>query len=82
MHNGAFSSLQSVLEFYEDISLQRQRNPAVPPEAHDPLARELTIRLRDIGPIISFLNALNAEDFDETVPETVPSGLPVGGNIE
>ncbi|MEM9525567.1 MAG: cytochrome c peroxidase [Bacteroidota bacterium] len=82
MHNGAFASLRSVLEFYEDIALRRQRNPAVPVTAHDPLASELTIRMRDIGPILSFLNALNADEFDKTIPESVPSGLPVGGNIE
>ncbi len=31
--------------------------------------------------IISFLNTLNDDDFDKTIPQKVPSGLAVGGNI-
>jgi cytochrome c peroxidase len=31
--------------------------------------------------LIAFLEALNDPDFDRTVPERVPSGLPVGGAL-
>ena len=32
--------------------------------------------------IIAFLGALNDDDFDKTIPASVPRGLPVGGLIE
>ena len=32
--------------------------------------------------IISFLNTLNDNSFDKTIPKNVPSGLEVGGDIE
>ena len=35
-----------------------------------------------IEAIIAFMNALNDDSFDKTIPDSVPSGLPVGGNIE
>jgi cytochrome c peroxidase len=31
--------------------------------------------------LIEFLIALSDDSFDRTIPERVPSGLPVGGNI-
>ena len=82
MHNGQLKTLQEVLEFYEDVSVGKVRDPAVSPDQYDPLLRDLTLRVRDMGPIISFLNTLNATDFDQSVPATVPSGLPVGGAIQ
>ena len=81
MHNGSLPTLMSVLEFYEDVAGGKQRNPHVPPGTLAPLARELTLRARDMRPIISFLNALNDDNFDRSEPDAVPSGLPVGGNI-
>jgi cytochrome c peroxidase len=32
--------------------------------------------------LIEFLIALSDGSFDRTIPERVPSGLPVGGNIQ
>ena len=81
MHNGTFPTLLKVLEFYEDLAMDKQRNPHVAPEAVDELARGSRLRVRDMRPIISFLNALNDEEFDRTVPAAVPSGLSVGGAI-
>ena len=81
MHNGSLKTLKSVLEFYEDISFKKVRNPAVPLEKLDPLVDELELSVKDIGPIVSFLNTLNDDDFDREIPDSVPSGLPVGGNI-
>ncbi len=81
MHNGSLKSLKSVLEFYEDISMGKTRNPAVPKEQFDPLVKELDLGVKDMGSIISFLNTLNDTDFDKDIPESVPSGLPVAGNI-
>lgn len=82
MHNGSFKDLQQVLEFYEDISFGRMRNPLVPKEKFDPLVRELELSVKDMSQIISFLNSLNDDSFDTNVPEKVPSGLSVAGDIE
>jgi len=82
MHNGTMPNLQRVLEFYEDISFGKPQNPAVSRQQFDPLVKELKLRVRDMAPIISFLNTLNDNDFDKTVPEAVPSGLSVGGDIQ
>ncbi|MEX0314862.1 MAG: cytochrome-c peroxidase [Allomuricauda sp.] len=81
MHNGNFMSLRRVLEFYEDISNNVQRNPNVNRSQFDPLVRELRLSIKEIAPIISFLNTLNDTEFDKSIPENVPSGLPVGGLI-
>lgn len=82
MHNGSLSTLKQVLEFYEDISNGKERNPLVPKEQYDPFVRELNLSVKDMSLIISFLNTLNDNGFSKDIPETVPSGLPVGGNIQ
>ncbi len=82
MHNGSLSSLQKVMEFYEDISFGKTRNPDVTKEKFDPLVMELNLSVKEMGPIISFLNTLNDDSFFKEIPESVPSGLPVGGNIQ
>lgn len=81
MHNGTLKSVKEILEFYEDISQGKSRNPNIPMKDIDPQARSLTIKVRDFGPITNFLLSLNDESFDKTVPESVPSGLEVGGKI-
>jgi len=81
MHSGKLPTLQSVLEFYEDLAGRTVANPHVKPEQLDPLIRDLRVNFRDISLIIDFLNTLNDDHFDRTVPERVPSGLRVGGNI-
>lgn len=82
MHNGSLKTLKRVLEFYEDISNGKERNPHVPKEKYDPFVRELQLSVKEMSLIISFLNTLNDDDFDKEIPEKVPSGLPVGGNID
>jgi len=82
MHNGAFQNLKQVLEFYEDISFGKTRNPSVSKEMFDPFVRELQLSVKDMSLIISFLNTLNDDNFDKEIPEKVPSGLPVGGDIQ
>ncbi len=81
MHNGSLPTLKRVLEFYEDISVGKSQHPSVADEELDPLVHELDIKVKDMSSIISFLNTLNDPEFDRTIPEKVPSGLPVGGNI-
>lgn len=81
MHNGSFYSLKRVLEFYEDIAGGKMNNPNVSREQMDPLVKAIELRVIEMAPIISFLNTLNDDKFDKTMPENVPSGLPVGGNL-
>lgn len=81
MHNGSLPTLKQVLEFYEDISNGKERNPSVPKEQYDPFVRELNLSVKEMSLINSFLNTLNDDGFSKDIPETVPSGLPVGGNI-
>jgi len=87
MHNGAFASLEQVLNFYQRVSRGGGRrggapglNAPVGREQIDPLARQLTLRggQRDI---IAFLRALDDPSFDRTIPDRVPSGLAVGGRL-
>lgn len=82
MHNGSLNSLQRVLEFYEDIANGKERNKNVTKDMFDPLVDELKLTVKEMSLIISFLNTLNDENFDKEPPKSVPSGLPVGGNIE
>ena len=82
MHNGTLPNLKMVLEFYEDLSFNKSRNTEVASNTIDTLAKNLTIKVKDMSSIISFLNTLNDNSFDKTIPKNVPSGLEVGGDIE
>jgi cytochrome c peroxidase len=94
MHNGVFTSLGEVLNFYRRISRgggrgggrnrggfgQRSLNPNGAPAGLDPLLRQLNMR-RGQREIIAFLEALEDPGFDKTIPARVPSGLQVGGRL-
>lgn len=87
MHNGAFTSLNQVVNFYQRISGRGGRggrgtalNDNVSRNQIDPLARQLRMRGRGQNDIVAFLDALNDDGFDRTIPARVPSGLTVGGN--
>ncbi len=81
MHNGSLPNLKRVLEFYQDISMGKERNEAIPPAHFDPLIKDLKLSVKDMAPIISFFNTLKDSNFDQTEPDSVPSGLAVGGDI-
>jgi cytochrome c peroxidase len=81
-HNGMFRTLVDVVGFYEDTRGGRARNPNVSSEELDPLVRELGEVEADDVELIEFLRALSDDSFDRTIPERVPSGLPVGGKIQ
>jgi len=81
MHNGSMQTLQKVLEFYEDIASGNSKNPNVSNHQLDSLVKKINIKVKDMAPIISFLNTLNETDFDKEVVDEVPSGLQVGGAI-
>ncbi len=91
MHNGVFATLPAVIDFYERISRGGGRRGGrgarglvlpVSRDQIDPLARRLNMRGRGQRELMAFLRALDDPDFDRTVPERVPSGLPVGGRIQ
>jgi len=91
MHNGIFATLPEVVGFYQRINRGVGRrdggrggggNPQVGPDQVDPLVRQLNMRFREQGDLIAFLRALDDPNFDRTVPDRVPSGLPVGGRLQ
>jgi cytochrome c peroxidase len=57
-------------------------NSEVSRDQIDPLARQLNMRGGGQGDLIAFLRALDDPNFDQTVPDRVPSGLPVGGQLQ
>ena len=81
-HNGMFPTLSAVVGFYEDARSGRSRNPNVSSEKLDPLIRELGDFDEEDVDLVEFLRALSDDSFDRTIPERVPSGLPVGGKIQ
>ena len=86
MHNGAFATLFDVVDFYRRISGgrggPRGGNLQVSRDQIDPLARQLNMRGRGQQDLMAFLRALDDPNFDRTVPDRVPSGLPVGGRLQ
>ena len=74
-------TLENVPEFYEDLSGGKIANPTIKPDQIDPLTDKLRVDFKDIALIIEFLNTLNDDKFDRSIPDKVPSGLNVGGNI-
>ncbi|RRB00850.1 cytochrome-c peroxidase [Larkinella rosea] len=82
MHSGKFTTLDQVLLFYEDVAGGKVENPHVTAHQIDTLARRMDVNFRDISGIVEFLNTLNDDNFDKTVPTRVPSGLKVSGNLD
>ena len=89
MHNGHLTTLEEVIDFYRRLSRGgrggrdgRNLNPMVSRDQIDPLARRLNMRGRGERDLVAFLRALDDPDFDRTVPERLPSGLPVGGRLK
>jgi cytochrome c peroxidase len=83
MHNGMLATLDDVLSFYNGVRGFRTgtRNPNVSPNDLDPLVFSLFLGGGDRRDIVAFLEALSDDSFDRTVPDSVPSGLAVGGRI-
>jgi cytochrome c peroxidase len=79
MHSGKFATLDQVLMFYEDVAGGKILNPKVKPGKIDSLATHMDVNFKDISRIVEFLNTLNDDSFDKTIPAFVPSGLSVKG---
>lgn len=80
-HNGTSRTLSAVVGFYESTIAGKSRNPNVSYKELDPRLRELQNVDEEDVDLIEFLHALSDGSFDRTIPERVPSGLPVGGRI-
>ena len=78
MHNGAFQTLEKVVEFYGDAP----KNPNVGRQQVDRRVRRLRNPDDNASGLIAFLDALNDDSFDKTIPSRVPSGLSPGGRIQ
>lgn len=81
MHNGRFATLADVVEFYDDVGDRDERNVNLERFQIDPLIRTLDDPDDRERELIEFLNALNDDSFDRTIPTEVPSGLNPGGRI-
>ncbi|MDQ6480636.1 cytochrome-c peroxidase [Dyadobacter sp. LHD-138] len=79
MHSGKFKTLDQVLLFYEDVAGGKILNPKVKTAQMDTLATHMDVNFKDISRIVEFLNTLNDDSFDKTIPASVPSGLQVMG---
>ena len=79
-HGGQENSLTEVIEFYDRPN--RSDNPNVATNQLDPDFLELpNLNNNEVNAIEAFLEALNDGDFDQSRPDSVPSGLPVGGSL-
>jgi cytochrome c peroxidase len=76
MHNGMYNTLEEVMDHYVD---GKSKNPAI--ARVDKKMRPLNLTAAEKQAIISFLKSLTDEQFDKTVPTSVPSGLNPGGNL-
>jgi cytochrome c peroxidase len=91
MHNGMLATLEDVLRFYDR---GRSENPNVldgngrgrqgggqAARLDGDFRRVSNMNDREISDIVAFLGALTDTEFDRTIPDRVPSGLPPGGSI-
>lgn len=76
MHNGMHATLEEVLNHYSDgIS----KNSAI--AKVDKKMKPLNLSEKEKRAIISFIEALTDNQYDKSIPSTVPSGLNPGGNL-
>ena len=85
-HNGLAANLSQVMAQYlaSQEAAQAGGSPSfnsLVPELDPALARQ-NLQEGQVEAIIAFMDALNDDNFDRGVPDRVPSGLPVGGNIQ
>ena len=76
MHNGAFKTLEEVVEFYNDGGGRGRGKNAF---AQDAKVAKLELSEQQKKDLVAFLKALNSLSPPPIVPDSVPSGLPVAG---
>ncbi len=83
LHHGRMRSLEKAMIFYEQlmdrVSETLDGGDAVADAPLDPLLKHLHLEVEDFPDVLAFLNALNDESYDVSVPKAVPSGLKVSG---
>lgn len=80
MHSGVFQTLDDVVRFYGRIAGGNSQNRNVTVRQIDQRIRNVRIGNNQAA-LVAFINALSDDNFDKTVPTSVPSRLAVGGNI-
>jgi cytochrome c peroxidase len=79
MHNGVFNTIEEVVEFYNDGG-GKGRGLDVPNQSE--FVKPLNLTDEEQRQLVAFLKAMSPEiPNHHTVPESVPSGLPVGGTF-
>ncbi len=85
MHDGSLRTLDAVLLFYDGLAeaVVESLDGGVPTTRPplDPLLRRMNLNPEDFPALTAFLDALNDDQYDQTIPAKVPSGLLAGGNI-
>lgn len=76
MHNGAFKTLEEVVEFYNDGG---GRGRGLEVLSQDVKVRKLDLSEQQKKDLVAFLKSLNDLAPPPAAPASVPSGLPVGG---
>ncbi len=79
MHNGMMESIKDIVE-YMNAGVSANENVTEDMLATD--MEPLGLTENEIDQLVAFIESLTDENFDTGVPESVPSGLPVGGNID
>lgn len=85
MHNGVYDDLEDVIDFYRIVkgrNSSSELNSNLSQSDLDEEILDLTLQGNQTDEIIGFLDALNDNNFDVSIPSSVPSGLSVGGNIQ
>ena len=81
MHNGSLRTVRDVLVVYEDlqetVSESFDGGLATSQRPLDPLLKRMQISSADFPALEAFLDSLSSQDYDQSIPATVPSGLPV-----
>ncbi|MCF6352623.1 MAG: cytochrome-c peroxidase [Cyclobacteriaceae bacterium] len=77
MHNGMYATLEEVIEFQIKGSSENLYVEKV-----SDLFEPVSLTKEEINELIEFMRALEDNNFDKTIPLTVPSGLNPGGNID
>jgi len=74
MHDGSISTLEGVVRFYMEGG---GRAHGVDPARIDPQIRAFALDDGEVADLVAFLGALSDESQAPSIPDTVPSGLPV-----
>lgn len=81
MHSGVFGTLDDILRFYGRIAGGNSQNSNVNIRRVDTKIRNIRIQ-NSAAALIAFINTLSDDNFDKTIPTSVPSKLNPRGDIK